>query len=152
MIKLQQEELKKLEEMEREKKRLEIEEERRIKRENEEKIRKEKEKEEKRKIIVNSLPQEPSGINNLNLEDDPNSTKIVFRFPDLNRRVERRFYKTDTISVLYDYVDSLGKDIFMESESYELVQTFPFKLYSNKEKILLEEGLFPNAVLQIREI
>lgn len=40
----------------------------------------------------------------------------------------------------------------MESENYELVQTFPFKLYSNKEKTLLEEGLFPNAVIQIREV
>ena len=40
----------------------------------------------------------------------------------------------------------------MESDKYELVQTFPFKTYTNKEKSLFEEGLFPNAVIQIREI
>lgn len=59
---MQKDELIKLEEMEREKKRKEIEEEKRIKKENEEKLKKEKEKEEKRKIIVNNLPPEPSGI------------------------------------------------------------------------------------------
>jgi hypothetical protein len=69
----------------------------------------------------------------------------------MSRRSERRFYKTDKISVLYDYVDSLGNDIFMESDQYELIQTFPFVCYNDKEKTLEEEKLF-NAVLQIREI
>lgn len=40
----------------------------------------------------------------------------------------------------------------MESDKYELIQPFPFKLYSDCEKTLEEEKLFPNAVLQIREI
>jgi hypothetical protein len=53
--------------------------------------------------------------------------------------------------MLYDFVDSLGTDIFMESNEYELIQPFPFRLYSDKEKTLEEEKLL-NAVLQIREI
>ena len=85
-------------------------------------------------------------------ENDRNSTKIVFRCPDLNRRIERRFLKTDTVDILYNFVDSLGKEIFSESEAYELVQTFPFKSYTNKQRTLGEEGLFPNAIIQIREI
>lgn len=49
-------------------------------------------------------------------------------------------------------MDSLGADVFEESDKYELIQPFPFKLYNNKERTLEEEQLFPNAVLQIREI
>ena len=62
MIKMQQDELRKLEEMEREKKRIELEEQKRIKRENEERTKLEKEKEEQRKKMLNSLPLEPLGI------------------------------------------------------------------------------------------
>jgi len=40
----------------------------------------------------------------------------------------------------------------MEGDKYELIQPFPFKLYSDFTKMLEEEKLFPNAVLQIREI
>ena len=61
MIKMQNDEMKKLEEMEREKRRKEIEEQNRIKKENEEKLRKEKEKEDQRKQLLKSLPVEPAG-------------------------------------------------------------------------------------------
>ena len=54
--------------------------------------------------------------------------------------------------VLYDYVDSLGSDVFYESDQYVLIQTFPYTIYSDKERTLEEEKLFPNAVLQIKEI
>lgn len=40
----------------------------------------------------------------------------------------------------------------MESDKYELIQPFPFKLYNEMDKTLEDEKLFPNAVLQIREI
>jgi hypothetical protein len=41
---------------------------------------------------VKSLPQEPA-------ENDPNSTLIIFRYPDGDRRAERRFLKTEKIQV-----------------------------------------------------
>jgi len=84
--------------------------------------------------------------------DNPDSAFIIFRYPDGDRRAERRFLKSHTVQNLYDYVDSLGSDVFMEGDKYELIQPFPFKLYSDFTKMLEEEKLFPNAVLQIREI
>jgi len=101
--------------------------------------------EEQRKRKEKTLTPEPK-------ENDINSSKICFRYPDGDRRVERRFYKTEKVKILYDFVDSLGKDVFNESENYDLIQTIPFKVYSNKEKTLEEEGLHPNSVIQIREL
>ena len=152
MIRMQQEELKNLEELENIKKRKEFEEIFRMKRENDEKLQSEKEKDEKRKKMMKILPEEPKGQTDLIIENDRNSTKIVFRYPDLNRRIERRFLKTDKVEILFNFVDSLGKEIFSECDNYELVQTFPYKSYNNKERTLGEEGLFPNAIIQIREI
>ena len=149
---MQKEELKNLEEMEIDKKRKQIEEENNLKRENEEKLKKELEKEEKRKNVCKNLPKEPIGFTKLKLENDQNSTKIIFRYPDLNRRIERRFLKTDKVETLYNFVDSLGKEIFSESDNYQLVQTFPNKSFSDRERSLEDEGLFPNAIIQIREI
>ena len=55
---------------------------------------------------------------------------------------------------LYDFVDSLSLNIFTEPgiDKYELIQPFPFKSYSDPQRTLEEEKLFPNAVLQIREL
>jgi hypothetical protein len=77
---------------------------------------------------------------------------IVFRYPDGETRVERRFLKVDKIEMLYDFVDSLGTEIFEESNEYDLIVPFPFKAMSDKNRTIFEEGLFPNAVLQIREL
>jgi hypothetical protein len=83
--------------------------------------------------------------------DNPDTTLIIFRYPDMSRRSERRFYKSDKIKALYNYVDSLGNEIFVESDKYELIQPFPFVCYNNMERTLQEEKLL-NVVLQIREI
>lgn len=48
-------------------------------------------------------------------------------------------------------MDSLGK-ILIESDKYDLIQTLPRKVFDDKNKTLEEEGLYPNGVLQIREI
>jgi hypothetical protein len=61
MIRMQQEEMKKLEDAERDKRRKEIEEESRKKKEIEEHAQKERQKEELRKIVVTRLPSEPEG-------------------------------------------------------------------------------------------
>ena len=121
-------------------------------RKKEEEIKKQKELEEKQakeKQIIEekkkTIPEEPK-------ENEPNTTMIILRYPHSDQRAERRFYKTDTIELLYDYVITLGKDIFEESGEFELIQPFPFKVYNEKSKTLEEEKLFPNAVLQIREV
>ena len=98
-------------------------------------------------ILKKNLPPEPDDSN-------PDKCTILFRYPNGSTNVERKFLKTDKIQLLYDYVNTLGRDIYTENTylNFELIQTFPFKRYDNKEKTLEEEGLFPNAMLQIKEI
>lgn len=116
--------------------------------EQEKKQQKENEMKTKVEKIKAKLVEEPS-------QDNPNSTLIIFRFPDGERREERRFLKSNTIQNLYDYVESFGNEIYTDQEgennSFSLMQTFPMKIYNDKKRTLEEEGLYPNAVLQIRE-
>ena len=85
--------------------------------------------------------------------DEPEVTTICFRYPDGEKRIDRRFLKSHTIQNLYDYVTSLGKEIYTEEEnnSFSLYQPFPPKKYEEMENTLEKEGLFPNAIIQIRE-
>ena len=85
--------------------------------------------------------------------NDPNCTSICFRFPDGDVKKIRRFLKNDTIQNLYDFVASLGKEIYTEDNSngFSLNQPFPPKKYENFGNTLEEEGLFPSAVIQIKE-
>ena len=104
------------------------------------------EKKESNKIKEN-LKQEPD-------DDNPDKCIILFRFPDGEKSVQRKFLKQDKIKVLYDFIKSLGRDIFMEEEHhhFSLLQTFPYKLFDDiQDNTLEQEGLFPNSVLQIKE-
>ena len=105
-----------------------------------------KEIEEKAKQAKEKLVEEPS-------PDDPDSTIICFRYPDGDKTINRRFLKSHTIQNLYDYITSFGNEIYTEKEnnSFSLFQPFPPKKYDVMENTLEKEGLFPNAVVQIRE-
>ena len=126
--------------------------EKREKKEKEELEKKKKEEEliklnEKIELIKKNLPEEPNDSN-------PNKSIIVFRYPDGEKNIERKFLKNHTIQILYDFVESLGREIYTEENlnKFVLIQTFPYKKYENKEKTLGEEGLYPNSVIQIKEI
>lgn len=136
----------KLLEQEEESKRKKVEDDK-IKKEQQEKERNEKEKQDKKlkEEKLNSLPPEPTS-------DNSDSTLIIFRYPHSEQRRERRFMKTDKIQVLYNFVAALGNDMFEESNEFDLITPFPMKIYSDMERTLEEEKLYPNAVLQIREI
>ena len=138
MLEKQQEEKEKKEE---EEKRKQIEEEKRI-----EKIKKDYEDEAEFAKMI--LSQEPD-------ESNPNICKIIFRSPDGEKQIERRFLKTDKIASLYNYVKSIGREIFTEPDSKDfdiLCIGFPPKnLNDKKNNTLDQEGLFPNSILQIRE-
>ena len=106
-----------------------------------------KEKEESKKIKTNLKP-EPN-------DDNPDKCIILFRFPDGEKTVQRKFLKKDKIKDLFDFIKSLGREIFTEEEHhhFSLLQTFPYKLFDEIQNNTLEqEGLFPNSVLQIKEI
>ena len=134
-------ELKKMEE-EREKKERKKKKKRRRR---EEKIGK-KEKEDK-ELFSMLLPPEPD-------DNNPDKCIIIFRLPDGEKNIQKKFLKTDKVAVLYDYIRSLGKEIYTEedSHSFSIIQTFLFKNFENKlNNTLEEEGLFQNSMLQIEE-
>ena len=110
--------------------------------EEEQKKKEEKKLEELKKMVVEEPP-----------EGDPNATTICFRYPDGENRKNRRFLKSHTIQNLYDYIASLGKEIYTEEEnnSFSLYQPFPPKKYEDYNNTLENEGLFPNAIIQIKE-
>ena len=100
--------------------------------------------EELRTIII---PREPE-------ENDPNSCLITFRYPYDEKYINRRFNKNDKIEVLYDYVESLGKEIYSKTiyHSFELIYGFPPINFENKkDKTLDDEGLFPSSTINIVE-
>ena len=86
-------------------------------------------------------------------ENDPNCSVICFRYPDGETTKNRRFLKSHTIQNLYNFVTSLGEEIYTEKENnhFSLFQPFPPKKYEEMDNTLEKEGLFPNAVIQIRE-
>ena len=99
------------------------------------------------KMVKLFLSKEPE-------EDNPDACHIKFRHPDGEKIIERRFLKTDKIASLYDYVKSIGREIFSEEDAFdfELIGGFPPKsLEDKKSNTLEEEGMFPNFILQIKE-
>ncbi|KAL2649595.1 hypothetical protein R1flu_017723 [Riccia fluitans] len=75
----------------------------------------------------------------------PDVTQVLVRLPNGERK-ERRFYSTDVVRKVYDYVDSLGS---FDAVSYSLVSNFPRTVYG-PEKLdlsLKETGLHPHASL-----
>lgn len=152
IIRQQQEEMRQLERLEEEnRKKAQLEEEIKRKKEKEERelLEKKKEEEKKREEMAlfkrKQLPPEPPA-------DEPNSTHILFRHPDGENRSERRFFKKDLIKDLYNYIESLQEVPFNNhAGKFDLIQPFPFINFTDKDKTLEEEKLFPNAVIQIRE-
>ena len=126
----------------------EKEEENKILEEEKEKIN--KRNEEYQKEVENAkkiLSKEPD-------ENDSNSCLIILKYPDGVKTIERRFNKNDKIENLYLFVKSQGREIFFEEESsnFDLMYGFPPKSLDNSKKNTLdEEGLFPNAYIQIKE-
>ena len=103
---------------------------------------------EESKKIKKTIKPEPE-------DDNPDKCIILFRFPNGENSIQRKFLKQDKINILYDFVKSLGRDIYTENyfHHFSLLQTFPYKLFDDRKgNTLEEEGLFPNSVLQIKEI
>ena len=133
--------MKKLEEEQEKKEKAELEEKNRI-----QKLNKQYDKEaEMAKMILSKEPD----------ESDPDVCNIVFILPDGENRKERRFLKTEKVSALYNYIKSIGREIFTEPDTFDfdiLNSDFPPKnLQDKKIQTLEEEGMFPNSILKIRE-
>ena len=106
----------------------------------------EKEIENKKNDALKKIVEEPD-------KENPEATTICFRYPDGEKTINRRFLKSHKIQNLYDYVASLGEEIYTEKQyqNFSLHQPFPPKKYDNMEFTLEQEGLYPNALVQIKE-
>ena len=95
------------------------------------------------------LPEEPE-------ESNVDVCNIVFRHPDGEKTLGRRFLKSDKVEVLFTFIKSKGREIFEERESNDFniicLGIPPKSLEDKKNNTLEEEGLFPNSVLQIKEL
>jgi len=145
--KFQDNEMKELEKFEEEREKIEKEEKEKKRKEEEEKKKMEEKEKEDKELFSMLIPPEPD-------DDNPDKCVIIFRLPDGEKNIQRKFLKTDKVAVLYDYIRSLGKEIYSEEDShnFSIIQTFPYKNFENKiNNTLEEEGLFPNSMLQIKE-
>ncbi|XP_071707024.1 plant UBX domain-containing protein 10-like [Rutidosis leptorrhynchoides] len=121
------------------------EEEERLEKEADEAERKQKEEEEARERAI-KLREEKSLSLGPEPEKGPDVTQVLVRLPNGERK-GRRFHCTSTIQSLYDFVDSSG--CCLELESYTLVTNFPRVLYGQDKlsSTLKEVGLHPQASL-----
>ena len=88
-------------------------------------------------------------------EDAEGITTIKFRDPSKGNSYQRRFLKTDTIQILYDFIQSRIDEIELEddeSTQFELIQNMPHKVFDDMSLTLDSQGLFPRAVLQNRDV
>ena len=111
--------------------------ERKAKMEEEEKIKQESIENEiknKAKDALMKIVEEPD-------KDNPEATTICFRYPDGVTTKTRRFLKSHKIHNLYDYVTSLGEEIYTEKQNknFTLHQPFPPKIYDNLESMISKE-------------
>jgi FAS-associated factor 2 len=73
-------------------------------------------------------------------------TKVLFRMPDGVTRVTRHFRHTDTLGMLFDFLDVNNQ---LDVENYQLVTSYPTRRYNVKEHsniTLKDAGLSDNQI------
>ncbi|CAG9324122.1 unnamed protein product [Blepharisma stoltei] len=108
-----------------------------LKEEEEEEKKERLRKEEAKRQKIEKIGPEP--------ENGDNIAQISFRLPN-GQKCERRFYATQTVEILYDFVETL------DLSDFEIVINFPLLVLSNKSQTLENAGLFPKSVVHIREL
>ena len=95
------------------------------------------------KEAKNNLNKEPN-------ENDEDGTEIIVRHPKTGKRSLRRFYKTDTIQSLYNYIIS-NEDILQEInyQYFNMTQPFPRKVFTDFEETFEEAFLYPDGIIDI---
>lgn len=88
----------------------------------------------------------------LKLRDEPQDgaegvSKLAIRLPD-GSRAERRFYSTDTIADVYDFVDTLED---LDEAEYSLITNFPRRTFARGDTVsLVDAGVHPNGALFVQ--
>jgi len=68
---------------------------------------------------------------------------LIIRLPN-GSKLQRRFYSHDTLSVVFDFIESMGYNM---EEQYELVSHFPKRTFDAPTLTLAEAGLFTGTRL-----
>ena len=93
-----------------------------------------------------------NNINNGFSKENNNITTIVFRFPS-SKSVKKTFYIYDRIELMFDFINSLGDEIFKElkQKTFIFSQPFPNKFFTlrEKEQTFYEAKLCPEGTLDI---
>ena len=87
-----------------------------------------------KKEKIERIGEEPNG---------PDTSFISFRMPD-GSKVERRFAKTQKVSVLYDFIETLN------CSHFNLLFGFPSEILSKSDETLENAGIHPKALLIVR--
>ena len=80
------------------------------------------------------MPDEPAA-------GDPDVAEVVFRPPGSGKRVTRRFLKTDSVKLLYDYVRTLDDETVTfdnPNAKFNLMQAMPRKVFEESAETTLE--------------
>ncbi|GAX73327.1 hypothetical protein CEUSTIGMA_g781.t1 [Chlamydomonas eustigma] len=113
-----------------------------------------------------ALPPEPSATDGLLTQQGPSSTfptspapagndaaataLVRLRLPD-GGSVQRRFFASDSLRLLFDFVDSLDSTTYLR---YNLVSSYPKRTFNNEGAeagiTLFEAGLAPQAALFVQ--
>ena len=95
------------------------------------------------------MPEEPAA-------GTPDVAEVCFRAQGTGKRINRRFLKTDTVAMLYNFVRTLSdEDLGFDdaNSQFQIIQPFPKKVFEDHSEETLEGlGVFPRALLQIQEI
>jgi len=95
------------------------------------------------------LPEEPT-------KETEDSLELIFRMPESGDRIQRRFMKTDTVQIVYDFIDDLQdkgtckfEGIETYTDKYQIIQTRPKVEYDDKTKTLEDVGFFPRGAMLV---
>mmetsp|Transcript_29748 Transcript_29748/g.64365 ORF Transcript_29748/g.64365 Transcript_29748/m.64365 type:complete len:304 (-) Transcript_29748:79-990(-) len=91
----------------------------------------------------NALPAEPDA-------SEPGRLALMIRMPG-GQRLQRAFRKTESVGVIYDYVDLTAHDS-LGGQKYRLVSTLPRKVFEAREETLEAAGIQNQFVLMVELI
>jgi len=96
----------------------------------------------------NELERKRTRLSTEPREGEPNTCDLAIRLPD-GSRLKRRFYLSDTLRDIYDYVD-ICEPAGLEIGSYDLVSNYPRKAYVESDATIESTGLGTQALLFIQ--
>jgi len=99
-------------------------------------------KEQQRQTKLNVVPPEPA--------QSENTTTLMIRMLD-GSRVQRRFLRSDSLDLVYTFIDTYLPIQIEDRKDYDLVSNFPRKTFSERTVTLKEASLYPQASLFVLE-